>query len=246
MPGAGVAPAWCRTRWPAAVHDLERYAEKLATAGVERGLIGPREGPRRWERHVLNCAVAADVAPEGASVLDLGSGAGLPGLVWALVRPDLTVTLVEPLHRRVEFLREVVADLHVGDRVQVRRARAEELAGQATADVVTSRALAPWSRLAGWCMPLVAPGGVVAALKGVSAREELAAAAADLRRVGAGDTHVVAYGADVLDQPTLVALVWPRTSGSGPRSMTERLGRPKPPGERQRGRGRRPRGGGGS
>jgi 16S rRNA (guanine527-N7)-methyltransferase len=184
----------------------------LATAGVERGLIGPREIPRLWDRHVLNCAVAVDLAVPNASVLDVGSGAGLPGLVWALVRPDLTVTLVEPLQRRVDFLREVVADLQVAGRVQICRARAEDLAGKAQADVVTCRAVAPWSRLAGWCLPLVTVDGVVAALKGASARAELAAAASDLLSAGAGATDVVVYGADVLEQPTHVALVRPRSA----------------------------------
>lgn len=213
--GAEPLPAWCASRWPTAVAGLRRYAGWLATAGVERGLLGPREAPRLWRRHVLNCAVAVDVAPLGATVIDVGSGAGLPGLAWALVRPDLTVTLVEPLQRRVDFLAEVVEDLQVADRVGIRHNRAEDLAGQVLADVVTSRAVAPWSRLAGWCLPLVAPGGVVAALKGASAHDELAAAAADLRRAGAGDTTVLAYGADVLDQPTLVVILCPGTSGSG-------------------------------
>lgn len=202
----------------------------LATTGVQRGLIGPRETPRLWERHLLNCAVAVEAAPVGASVLDLGSGAGLPGLVWALVRPDLHVTVVEPLQRRADFLREVVEELGLAERAEVLRARAEELRGRITADVVTSRAVAPWSRLAGWCLPLVAPGGVVAALKGAKAIKELAEAEEDLRRAGAGETRVVAYGADVLAQPTLVALVWPRRPDSAVRVGAGRRGRRAPPG----------------
>jgi 16S rRNA (guanine527-N7)-methyltransferase len=162
---------------------------------------------RLWDRHLLNCAVAVGVAPQGSTVVDIGSGAGLPGLVWALVRPDLVVTLVEPLQRRVDFLTSAVADLGLADRVQVRRARAEDLARTLTADVVTSRAVAPWSKLAGWSLPLVAPAGMVAALKGASAADELARSAADLRRAGAGHTRVVLFGADILQHPTRVVVV---------------------------------------
>lgn len=208
----------------------------LATTGVQRGLIGPRETPRLWERHVLNCAVAVEVAPVGASVLDVGSGAGLPGLVWALVRPDLHVTVVEPLQRRADFLREAVDELGLAGRVEVLRARAEDLAGRITADVVTSRAVAPWARLAGWCLPLVAPGGVVAALKGSTAREELAAAEEALNRAGAGPTCVVTYGAEVLEPPTVVALVWPRGTDSVAPGGAGRPGGQTPLGEGTRAR----------
>jgi 16S rRNA (guanine527-N7)-methyltransferase len=156
---------------------------------------------------LLNCAVAADVARPEVTVLDLGSGAGLPGLVWALIRPDLVLTLVEPLQRRAGFLVEVVAELGLGSRVQVLRGRAEELAGSITADVVTSRAVAPLSRLAGWSLPLVAPAGIVAALKGASAAEELDRSADDLRRAGAGPAEVLIFGADVLEQPTRVVVI---------------------------------------
>ncbi len=124
----------------------ERYAELLATDGVVRGLIGPREAPRLWERHLLNCAALAEVLPDGATVCDLGSGAGLPGLVVAIARPDLSVTLVEPLLRRTTFLEEVAAELGL-ESVEVVRGRAEELHGQRTFDVVTSRAVAPLERL---------------------------------------------------------------------------------------------------
>src|SRR5690349_12658888 len=130
------------------------YAELLCTDGVVRGLIGPREAPRIWERHMLNCAVVADLIPTGASVVDVGSGAGLPGMVLAVVRPDLAVTLIEPLARRTAFLTEAVAALGL-DRTTVVRARAEECVGKLPgADVVTARAVAPLDRLAGWCLPL--------------------------------------------------------------------------------------------
>ena len=135
---------------------LTAYAALLAGPGVERGLIGPREAPRLWDRHLLNCAVVAELIAPGARVDDVGSGAGLPGMVLALVRPDLEVTLVEPLLRRATFLHEAAERLSVPN-VHVERARAEELARQVDAgrrqpaDVVTARAVAPLGRLAGWC-----------------------------------------------------------------------------------------------
>jgi 16S rRNA (guanine527-N7)-methyltransferase len=141
-------------------------------------LIGPRELPRLWERHLLNSAAIASLVPAGARVVDVGSGAGLPGIPLALARPDLTVTLLEPLARRVAFLTECVDRLGL-ERVTVVRGRAEEgpvrreLGG---ADVVTARAVAPLDRLAGWCLPLLRPGGLLLAMKGSTAAEELAAA----------------------------------------------------------------------
>ena len=162
-----------------------RYVGHLAVSGVERGLVGPREGPRLWPRHVLNCALLAPLLPEATTVLDVGSGAGLPGVVLALARPDVSVVLVEPLLRRTAWLEEVVADL--GLDVEVVRARAQDCGRRA--DVVVSRAVAPLERLLGWCLPLVRPGGQVLALKGAAAADELAAAAPLLRRrrLGAGE-----------------------------------------------------------
>lgn len=151
----------------------ERYAGLLATEGIVRGLIGPREVPRLWDRHLLNCALVADLVPEGSTVCDIGSGAGLPGIVLALRRPDLHVTLVEPLLRRTTFLEEVVTELGL-DQVRVVRGRAEDQRGGAPFEVVTSRAVAPLPRLLAWSMPLVAPGGVLLALKGSSATAEVA------------------------------------------------------------------------
>lgn len=170
----------------------ERYAELLATSGVERGLIGPREVDRLWERHLFNCAAPVPRVPEGARVADVGSGAGLPGLVWAIARPDLHVTLIEPLLRRTTWLEEVVADLGLDDQVTVLRARAEEV--DQTFDVVTSRAVAALDKLARWCMPLVKPGGLMLALKGRSAAEEVETARATLARLKAGDIVVATYG----------------------------------------------------
>jgi 16S rRNA (guanine527-N7)-methyltransferase len=158
----------------------ERYVELLATAGVERGLIGPREAPRLWDRHVLNCLAVGSLVRPGATVVDLGSGAGLPGLVLAIGRPDLSITLVEPLLRRTVFLEEVVDELAL-QRVRVVRGRAEEQHGRGQFEVVTARALAPLTRLVGWGMPLVAAGGRLLAMKGSSAADEIREAASVLR-----------------------------------------------------------------
>lgn len=158
----------------------EAYVELLATAGVERGLIGPREAPRLWDRHVLNSLALSPAIPQGASVADLGSGAGLPGLVLAIGRPDLEVTLVEPLLRRATFLQETIDALSLGH-VSVLRGRAEGLHGERRFDIVTARALAPLDRLLGWAMPLVSAHGCLLAMKGASAADEIAAAASVLR-----------------------------------------------------------------
>lgn len=185
------------------------YVNLLATAGIERGLLGPREVPRLWERHLLNCAVVADLVPVEASVADIGSGAGLPGLVLAIRRPDLRVTLVEPLLRRSDFLREAVGLLGLRG-VDVVRARAEELADARDTgprfSVVTSRAVAPLNRLARWSLPLVAPDGVMLALKGSSAADELAGARRTIERLGGVDAGVVVVGAEP-DTATVVR-VW--------------------------------------
>lgn len=182
------------------------YADLLATVGVTRGLIGPREAPRLWERHVLNCAVLTDVLADGADVCDVGSGAGLPGLVLAIRRPDLRVTLVEPLLRRTTFLEEVAAQLQLRN-VEVVRSRAEALHGSRDFSVVTSRAVAPLPRLLAWSMPLVRRGGEVLAMKGASADEEVQAAAVDLRRWGGGQVRVETLGTELISPPTTVVRV---------------------------------------
>lgn len=163
---------------------LERYAGLLATEGVVRGLIGPREVPRLWDRHLLNCGLLAPLVPDGATVADLGSGAGLPGIVLAIARPDLTVTLVEPMARRVGFLEEVLAELELSN-VEVVRARAEQWPRSERFDVVTARALSALPKLLAWCLPLVAEHGELLAMKGSSAQDEIVAAAEELRRWGA-------------------------------------------------------------
>lgn len=184
--------------------EAQRFAELLVTDGVVRGLIGPREAPRIWERHLLNCAVIAELIPSGASVVDVGSGAGLPGMVLAVARPDLSVTLVEPLARRTAFLSEAVTILGL-ERTTVVRARAEECVGElAPADVVTARAVAPLDRLAGWCLPLTAIGGRLLAMKGSSAATEIAEHAEALARLGAGTPSVRTCGEALLAEPTTV------------------------------------------
>ena len=171
----------------------ERYAQLLAGPGVERGLVGPRETPRLWERHVLNCAGLTELLAPAETVLDLGSGAGLPGIVLAIRRPDVQVVLVEALLRRATFLSEVVEELGL-DNVTVRRARGEELAKKVEVDVVTARAVAPLPRLAGWSLPLLRTGGRLLAVKGEQAAAELAAAAPGLRKLGAVSWEVVSVG----------------------------------------------------
>ncbi|RHW26388.1 16S rRNA (guanine(527)-N(7))-methyltransferase RsmG [Nocardioides immobilis] len=194
--GAGPAPELVRALFPSDRLPLvEQYGELLATDGVVRGLIGPREVPRLWDRHVVNCALLATALPRDATVADIGSGAGLPGLVVALARPDLRVTLVEPLLRRTTFLDEVVVALGL-DNVVVRRDRADALHGKETFDVVTARAVAPLERLLGWCMPLVAPSGSLVAMKGDSAEEEVAAAASVLKKLGCATPTI-----DVIEAP---------------------------------------------
>jgi len=183
----------------------DRLVAHLVTSGVERGLVGPREVPRMWTRHVLNCAVLGELVPPSTRVLDVGSGAGLPGLAVAIARPDLEVVLVEPLERRVLWLREVVADL--GLDVTVQRARAEGVAGRFTAGVVTARAVAPLPRLLGWTLPLVAPGGQVLAIKGRTAEAELTASAPVLARWKVTGAEVVACGVGVLEAATTVVRI---------------------------------------
>jgi 16S rRNA (guanine527-N7)-methyltransferase len=180
-----------------------RYVELLATDGLRRGLVGPRELPRIWSRHVLNCVVVHPLIPPDSAVADLGSGAGLPGVVLALARPDLAVTLVEPLLRRARFLQEVTAELRLSS-VRVERARAEDLAGTTTFDVVVARAVAPLERLAAWALPLCRPGGSLLAIKGASASEELARARRRLTRLGAGPATIHRCGDGVVDPATTV------------------------------------------
>jgi len=182
------------------------YADLLATAGVDRGLIGPREAPRLWDRHLLNCAALGEVVTEGAHVVDVGSGAGLPGLVLAIARPDLRLTLVEPLERRTVFLEEVADRLGL-EGVVVSRGRAEDHVGL-EADVVTSRAVAPLPRLMGWSLPLARLGGEVLALKGSRAADEIEGVQSKAwARSGTTAPEVLEVGRGVVDPPTTVVRV---------------------------------------
>jgi 16S rRNA (guanine527-N7)-methyltransferase len=190
-----------------------RYARSLATDAVVRGLIGPREAERVWDRHVLNCVAIAPAIPAGAHVIDVGSGAGLPGVVLAIARPDLRVTLVESLARRTAYLEEIIGSLDLADRVVVVRARAEEITENVSmfhvklADVVTSRAVAPLDRLAAWCLPLARIGGRLVAMKGTTASEEVANHASAVARLGGGTPTVREYGTGLLPDPTTVVEV---------------------------------------
>lgn len=198
-------------------HLAARFVAALADTGVSHGLIGPREVPRLWERHVLNCAVIEDAFPVGARVIDVGSGAGLPGVALALARPDLEIHLVEPMQRRTTWLARVVAELEL-EGVHVHRGRAEDLAGVLEAPFVTARAVARLDRLARWCAPLLAPQGTLVAMKGRSATEELEEDRAALERMGLVAAGVTAHGTAVFDEPVLtVDLTFgPRSARGGP------------------------------
>ena len=147
--------------------EIRAFAEFLTTAGIERGLIGPREGERMWERHIFNCLPVTQLLPQNASLFDIGSGAGLPGIVIALARPDLKVTLIEPLERRVEFLKEATEGLGI----DVIRGRAQDV--KKSADYVTARAVAPLEKLKKISWHMVKTGGALLAMKGESAATEM-------------------------------------------------------------------------
>lgn len=216
------APEQARTVFGERFQDAVRYAELLAETGVQRGLIGPREVPRLWERHLLNCAVLSEVVPEGVTVCDVGSGAGLPGIPLALVREDLKITLLEPLLRRTNFLTEVVELLGL-DHVTVVRGRAEEVLGKLPpVHVVTARAVAPLDRLAGWGVPLLRPYGQMLALKGDTAEEEVKAAGAALSKLGAESVSVVHVGEGVVDPLSTVVRVEVGESPGGVRFAAKR------------------------
>ncbi|WP_113716377.1 16S rRNA (guanine(527)-N(7))-methyltransferase RsmG [Arthrobacter dokdonensis] len=184
----------------------KRYVEHLATSGIERGLIGPREVPRLWSRHVLNCAVVAELIDDGARVADVGSGAGLPGLCLAIARPDLYLTLIEPLERRVVWLEEVVMDLGL-DNVEIIRARAEQAVEKVECDVVTARAVSALNTLAPLTIPLLGGAGELLAIKGRSAEEEISKAAKTIKKLGGIQTEVLTAGAGILSEPTTVVRV---------------------------------------
>jgi len=180
----------------------------LAGPGIDRGVIGPREADRLWDRHLLNSAVVEELVPDGCRVLDVGSGAGLPGIPLAIARPDLTVVLLEAMVRRVAWLRDVIGEL--GLPVSVHRGRAEDSSVRdelGDYDVVTARAVAPLGRLAGWALPLVAPTGRLLAVKGASAEEEVARDIGAVRAAGGAAVEIVRCGATIVHPPPTVIVV---------------------------------------
>lgn len=184
----------------------EQFAQILADTGVSHGLIGPRETPRLWDRHLVNCGVVESVLPHRTRVIDVGSGAGLPGIVLAIARPDLDLVLVEPMLRRTNWLQSTVEELRLGN-VQVLRGRAQDFWGKLRAPVVTARAVARIGELSAWCLPLLDAQGRLLALKGASAEDELAEDEALVRRAGGVHTEVLLAGDEVLPEPTRVVEV---------------------------------------
>jgi 16S rRNA (guanine527-N7)-methyltransferase len=203
----------------------EAYAGLLAGPGVERGLIGPREVERIWDRHILNSAVIAELIEPGSCVIDIGSGAGLPGIPLAIARPDLRVTLVEPMLRRTDFLEQVVATLGIA--IAVTRGRAED-AGVRTrlagSDAVVSRAVADLGKLTRWGIPLLRPGGRMLSLKGDRAAEEVAESGSEMAALGAIDVEVVRCGVGLLSPPATVVM-----AVRGGRKSTTRKRPPRAP-----------------
>ena len=216
------APRVAGTFFGGRLDRAQRYAEILAGAGVERGLIGPREVDRLWDRHILNSVAVAELLEPNESVADIGSGAGLPGIPLALARPDLRVTLIEPLLRRSDFLREVIEELGID--VAVVRGRAEELTVRqrvGETDVVVSRAVASLDKLTKWSMPLLRPGGRMLAIKGERAEDEIREHRRVMSSLGAVDERVVKCGADFLNPPVTVVVARRRT----PTRESKRTGR---------------------
>jgi 16S rRNA (guanine527-N7)-methyltransferase len=205
-----------------ALDQARRYAELLATDGVTRGLIGPRETERLWDRHLLNCAVVSELLPDRGVLVDIGSGAGLPGVVLAMLRPSLRVILLEPLLRRSVFLEECVAELALSN-ATVLRARAEDkAAAHIEADIATARAVAPLDRLAGWAARLLRPGGQLLAIKGQSADEEITAAQPVLSRLGVRSAEVLQAGHGRVVMATTVVRVVMGGHGREERAVAQR------------------------
>jgi len=201
------APEAADTLFGSALPTARHYAEILAGAGVERGLIGPREVDRLWDRHLLNSAAIAELLPTDARVADIGSGAGLPGIPLALARPDLRVTLIEPLLRRSDFLHEVIDELEID--VTVVRGRAEERTVRQQVgemDAVVSRAVASLDKITKWSMPLLRPGGQMLAIKGERAEDEAREHRRVMASLGAVDVRVRKCCADFLDPPATVVV----------------------------------------
>lgn len=188
----------------------QRYACLLRTDGIERGLLGPREAARIWDRHLLNCAALTELLPRDARVVDVGSGAGLPGLVLAIRRPDLRVDLVESLQRRVDFLTGAISILGLGESVRVVHGRAEDVEVRRQvghAQWVTARAVAPLDRLVRWCLPLLRGGGRLLAVKGTSAAAEVAEHRKAIAAAAGGNIELVTCGRDLSETWLTVVVV---------------------------------------
>ncbi len=199
----------------AAADDAIRYATLLGTEGVLRGLIGPNEVRRLWQRHLLNCAALAELIPPRCVVADVGSGAGLPGIPVALARPDLAVDLVEPMQRRSRFLEEVRERLAAGGRMRVVRGRAPEVANllNPRPAVLIARAVAPLEVLVAWALPLLDPGGELLAIRGGRAADEVRSAGSAIRANGGHGVRILQCGSEYLHQPATVVRVRKRAAG---------------------------------
>jgi len=207
--GVPATPAAAATVFGAQLPVAEHFVELLADTGISHGLIGPREGPRLWDRHVLNCALVQELIPvrdQGQRLIDVGSGAGLPGLALAIARPDLEVHLVEPLARRTGWLSGVTAALELSN-VTIHTARAEALWDRLTAPWVTARAVSGIVQLARWTLPLLSPGGSLLALKGSRAASELADGRDALSQLGVEETEIEVLGEGIVLDPTIVLRV---------------------------------------
>ena len=221
------APAAAAALFGSRLDRAQRYAQILAGTGVERGLLGPREVGRLWDRHILNSAAVAELFDSNDRIADIGSGAGLPGIPLALARPDLRLTLIEPLLRRSEFLREVVDDL--GLEITIVRGRAEDRSVRQQVgemDAVVSRAVASLDKLTKWSLPLLRPDGRMVAIKGERAEEEIREHRRVMTSLGAVDVRVKRCGADYLDPP-VTAVVARREATDPVANRSRRTGRRK-------------------
>jgi 16S rRNA (guanine527-N7)-methyltransferase len=221
------APPAAETLFGSRLDRAQRYAQILAGAGVERGVLGPREVERLWDRHILNSAAIAELLDADGRIADIGSGAGLPGIPLALARPDLRLTLIEPLLRRSEFLREVVDEL--GLEIAIVRGRAEDRSVRQQVgemDAVVSRAVASLDKLAKWSVPLLRGDGRMVAIKGERAEEEIREHRRVMASLGAVDVRVMRCGADYLDPPA-TAVVARREETVRVANRSSRTGRRK-------------------
>lgn len=196
-------PAEAQVVFGPSIDRARRFTEALGIHGEERGLIGPLEPPRLWSRHILNSAVPAPLFPAGGIVADIGSGAGLPGIVLAIARPDVQWILVEPMERRVTWLQEQVGALEL-DNVEVLRARGEEWTRGPVLDAVTARAVSALKTLIPLTAPLLRPGGELILMKGANAANEIDAAEKAIRKYRLRDTRVEVVGEGVIAEPTRV------------------------------------------